>query len=123
MTTTSREGDRESRDAARTVDAIENPVTGERLKFLTTGRDTEGKFTRVRFVLPPHGRGTPSHFHTILSERFEVVSGLLHVVVEGTRDGSKSPLILGPGEPSSVPPTPSTASGTLRIGRRYSRWR
>lgn len=104
MATTSRRGDRETGDSARPVDAIENPVTGERLTFLATGRDTAGEFTRVRFLLPPRGQGTPSHFHTMLSERFEVVSGRLNVIVEGTPDGSKGPIVLGPGESASVPP-------------------
>lgn len=82
---------------------IENPSSGEHLTFLATGRETDGAFTRVRFLLPPHGKGTPTHFHTILSERFEVVSGWLNVIV-GEAPGSESPLVLGPGESASVPP-------------------
>ena len=83
---------------------IENPLSGERLTFLATGRETDGAFTRVRFLIPPHGKGTPAHFHTILSERFEVVSGWLNVIVGEASDGSESPFVLGPGESASVPP-------------------
>jgi mannose-6-phosphate isomerase-like protein (cupin superfamily) len=97
-------------DEGREVDSktggdgmIENPLSGERLTFLARGRETDGAFTRVRFLLPPHGNGTPAHFHTILSERFEVVSGWLNVIV-GEAPGSESPLVLGPGESASVPP-------------------
>jgi hypothetical protein len=68
----SREVDSKTRGAVM----IENPLSGEYLTFLATGRETDGAFTRVRFLLPPHGKGTRAHFHTILSERFEVVSGV-----------------------------------------------
>ena len=95
---------REVDSKTRGADMIENPLSGERLTFLATGRETYGAYTRVRFLIPPHGKGTPAHFHTILSERFEVVSGWLNVIAGEAADGSDSHLVLGPGESASVPP-------------------
>jgi mannose-6-phosphate isomerase-like protein (cupin superfamily) len=86
--------------AVRTGDTIENVMSGERLTFLATSRDTGGAYTRVRFTLPPRGTGTPPHLHTALSERFEVVSGRLSVAV----GGDEPPVVLMPGESAFVPP-------------------
>lgn len=87
-------------ESVRAGDTIENAVSGERLAFLATARDTGGEYTRVRFTLPPRGAGTPPHLHTTLSERFEVVSGRLNVAF----GGGEPPLVLAPGESVSVNP-------------------
>ena len=84
----------------RTGDTIENAVSGERLTFLATSRETGGVYTRVRFTLPPRGTGTPPHLHTTFSERFEVVSGRLSVTV----GGDNLPVVLTRGESAFVPP-------------------
>ncbi len=86
--------------AVRAGDTIDNAVSGERLTFLATSRDTGGAYTRVRFTLPPRGAGTPAHLHTTLSERFEVVSGRLCVAL----GGGEPPLVLAPGESAFVAP-------------------
>ena len=88
------------RAAAQKGDTVENVVSGERLTFLTTSRDTGGAYTRVRFTLPPRGAGTSSHLHTTLSERFEVVSGRLNVAFGGVG----TPVVLMPGESASISP-------------------
>ncbi len=75
-------------------------MSGERLTFLATSRDTGGAYARVLFTLPPRGAGTPRHLHTTFSERFEVVSGRLNVAFEG----DEPPIVLSPGESVSVPP-------------------
>ncbi|MDP8951532.1 MAG: cupin domain-containing protein [Actinomycetota bacterium] len=87
-------------EGVRSGDTVENVVSGERLTFLATSRDTGGAYTRVRFTLPPRGAGTPLHLHTTLSERFEVVSGRLSVVC----GGGEPPIVLAPGDSASVPP-------------------
>ena len=84
----------------RSGDTIENPVSGERLTFLATSRDTNGAYTRVRFTLPPRGAGTPPHLHTTFAEHFEVVSGRLNVAF----GGDEPPTVLSPGESICVPP-------------------
>ncbi len=81
-------------------ETLENVVSGERLTFLATSRETGGAYTRVHFTLPPRGRGTRAHLHTTLSESFEVISGRLNVSLEGT----EPPLVLWPGQSASVPP-------------------
>ena len=85
--------------AAEAVQSGDTVVSGERVTFLATSRDTDGAYT-VRFALPPRGAGTPLHLHTTLSERFEVVSGRLSVVF----GGGEPPIVLAPGGSASVPP-------------------
>ncbi len=88
-------------ELVRSGDTIESVVSGERLTFLATSRDTGGAYTRVRFTLPPRGAGTPPHLHTKLSECFSVVSGRLSVAFGR---GGEPPVVLAPGESASVPP-------------------
>jgi len=39
----------------RTGDTIHNPVTGERITFLATSRDTDGEAVVIETVVEPHG--------------------------------------------------------------------
>lgn len=58
---------------------IYNPVIRDSVTFLNTAEETGGAFTEVAVTLMPGG-GTPLHFHKILTERFEVISGTLSVI-------------------------------------------
>ena len=58
----------------RKGDVIENPVTGERLRFLATSADTGGEAAIVEMRLRPHGFVAAAHVHPFQSERFEIVS-------------------------------------------------
>ena len=64
-------------------DTIENSLTGERMTFLETARDTDGELLRMDYVAPPRSRGPTEHVHMLQEERFEVVSGVLGVRVGG----------------------------------------
>ena len=66
---------------ARQGDTIENPVTGERLAFLATSRDTGGEMLRLEWSLEPYGFLPGAHTHPHQVERFEVLSGTLGIRV------------------------------------------
>jgi quercetin dioxygenase-like cupin family protein len=83
---------------ARQGDTIENPVTGERIAFLATSRDTGGELLRLEWSLEPYGFLPGTHTHPHQVERFEVLSGTLGIRV-GRRKYS-----LGAGEAVVVPP-------------------
>lgn len=58
---------------------ITNPVTGERATFLMECAETNGEYTKVMVELAPHAKGVPTHYHTRLTEEFEVVEGEMFV--------------------------------------------
>lgn len=64
---------------------IENPFSGERMTFLTTGEETGGEFARVRVELPAGGSGPPLHYHLTFTETFEVMEGTLDMYVGGRK--------------------------------------
>lgn len=81
---------------ARGGETIENPLTGERVTFLRTARETNGELLRFEYVVPP-GWSVPEHVHPVQEERWEVISGALRGRVGGReqtlREGQK---VVGP---------------------------
>jgi mannose-6-phosphate isomerase-like protein (cupin superfamily) len=82
----------------RKGDTIENPVTGEKLRFLETSTETDGEYVLVECTVRPNGTVAAAHVHPKQSERFEVESGTVGFRVEGRN------VIAGPGESVLVPP-------------------
>jgi mannose-6-phosphate isomerase-like protein (cupin superfamily) len=82
----------------RTGDTIHNPVTGERITFLATSRDTDGEAVVIEVTVRPDGSVAAAHVHPSQSERFAVVEGTL-----GMKAGGKK-LTLGPGDVTTVEP-------------------
>lgn len=68
---------------ARTGQVIINPLTGERITFLKTARETRGKLLRFDCRAPSHGARLPAHVHETSTERFAVLSGALGVMRGG----------------------------------------
>ena len=61
---------------------FENPLTGERMVFNTTARDSNGLLLEIEFFIRPNtGRGLPAHFHPSFDERFEILSGSARYIV------------------------------------------
>jgi quercetin dioxygenase-like cupin family protein len=56
-------------------DTIENPVTGERLHFRKTSRETNGELVEIEVTVQPNGFVAAAHVHPYQSERFEILSG------------------------------------------------
>ena len=78
-------------------DVIENPVTGQRLTFLATARDTAGEVFRAEGAFPPGGFAGVEHIHPHQDEHFEVLAGRAGFHVEGREE------VLGAGETIDVP--------------------
>jgi quercetin dioxygenase-like cupin family protein len=61
---------------------LDDPLTGQHLKFLQTGGDTGGQLLQVEVCLDPGG-WVPRHAHVRQDDRVEVLSGSLSVRVGG----------------------------------------
>src|SRR5213593_1389201 len=66
---------------ARQGDALENPVTGERLVFRRTTADSGGAVLSFAYFLPAGGSVPLAHVHPRQEERFEIVSGRARIRV------------------------------------------
>ena len=72
-------------------DAIENPVTGERIVFRKTARETNGEAVVIEAHVQPSGFVAAAHVHPHQEERFQVLRGSV-----GFRVGRKRS-VAGPG--------------------------
>jgi quercetin dioxygenase-like cupin family protein len=59
----------------RAGDVIENPITGERLVFRKTSRETGGEAVVLETFVKPDGFVAAAHVHPHQEERFQVISG------------------------------------------------
>jgi quercetin dioxygenase-like cupin family protein len=64
-------------------DSIENPVTGETMTFLLTGRETAGELLRIDMNVRPGGFVAGEHVHPHQEERFYVTGGQITLRVDG----------------------------------------
>lgn len=83
---------------AKTNQLIENPILGDKARFLITAEDSNGEVMRGELWLKPFAQGPPLHYHPIQSETFEVMSGKLGLEVDGKK------MLLGPGEKYTIQP-------------------
>jgi mannose-6-phosphate isomerase-like protein (cupin superfamily) len=83
---------------SRAGDIVENPITGERVVVRIGGDDTNGERLVCDMYVRPGGRVAGAHVHDTLSERFEVVAGVIGYELDGHRG------LAGPGERIEVPP-------------------
>jgi mannose-6-phosphate isomerase-like protein (cupin superfamily) len=60
---------------AYTGQTITNPVSGERITFLQTARDTDGELLEFELELTPDGKVPGAHVHPVQEERFHVLAG------------------------------------------------
>ena len=78
-------------------DTIENPVTGERLVFHETSRETNGEAVVFETFVQPDGFVAAAHVHPKQEERFEILSGTLSLKVGGEE------IVAGQGETVTIP--------------------
>ena len=78
-------------------DVIENPVTGERLIFRETSRETNGEAVVVETFVKPDGFVAAAHVHPQQEERFVILRGTV-----GFRLGREK-MVAGPGQKVTVP--------------------
>lgn len=94
---------------------IENPLIGDRVTFLSTSMETDGKYELVEVELNP-GRGNDLHYHTAYSEEFQALVGEIFVDCDGKR------FVLKPGDKMTVQTgslhrfyNPGSTSVTFRV--------
>ena len=82
-------------------DTIENPVTGERIVFNKTSRETGGEAVEIEVWVRPGGVVAAAHVHPFQSERFEVVSGRLGMKLgrKKIEVGPEDVVVVEPGTP------------------------
>ena len=78
-------------------DSIENPVTGERIVFRQTSRETGGEAVVIETYVKPNGFVAAAHVHASQEERFQVLRGSVGFKVGGKK------LVAGPGQRLTVP--------------------
>jgi mannose-6-phosphate isomerase-like protein (cupin superfamily) len=76
---------------------IENPVTGERLVFLKTSRETDGELVVIEAFVKPTGFVASAHLHPHQEERFQVLRGTVGFKLDRSR------MYAGPGQRITVP--------------------
>ena len=81
----------------RAGDTIENAITGERIVFRKTSRETGGEAVVIETYVQPNGFVAAAHVHPSQEERFEIVRGSV-----GFRIGRKK-VVAGPGHRLTVP--------------------
>jgi mannose-6-phosphate isomerase-like protein (cupin superfamily) len=77
---------------------IENPLHGERVRFLKTVPETDGELLQYESWLAPLGSVGVPHVHPVQESRFLLLSGRASFMVDGHS------LELGPGETLTVGP-------------------
>ena len=82
---------------AYTGQTIENPVSGERITFLQTARDTGGEKLEIELELSPDGHVPGAHVHPEQTETFHVLEGAMKF-----RMGLRR-IVAGPGDTVVVP--------------------
>jgi mannose-6-phosphate isomerase-like protein (cupin superfamily) len=78
-------------------DVIDNPVTGQRLTFLVTATDSDGKRFTAEGSFPPGGFAGAAHIHPHQDEHFEVLAGQAVFEIDGARH------VLAAGDTIDVP--------------------
>ena len=68
---------------AETGQVIRNPVTGETTKFLVTSADSGGKLLQIEMTADPKAPGATEHLHPRITEKYELLEGTLHVLMNG----------------------------------------
>ena len=59
----------------RTGDVLQNPATGEQLRFAKAAADTNGEYVVVEATVAPDGQVAAAHLHPYQTETFEVLEG------------------------------------------------
>ncbi len=91
---------------ARADQILENPVTGERIIFRKSARESDGHDWEAELFYQPHtGRLPLAHYHPRLEESFEVLAGTASYVIEGEERTSAAgeKFIFRPGTPHINP--------------------
>jgi quercetin dioxygenase-like cupin family protein len=83
---------------AQAGDILEHPVTGEKIIFRKTAKDTAGELMQADIIMKPHGFVAAEHIHPLQEERFEILAGKVMFRVKGIESE------LHTGQTAIVPP-------------------
>ena len=61
---------------------IQNPVTGQVIRFLQTGKDSNGQLLEMEATYLPESKEPPAHYHPYQDELFTVISGEITIRLE-----------------------------------------
>lgn len=78
-------------------DKIINPRTGQKMFFLKTGNETNGRLLEIECFNPKSDELEPIHIHPYQESSNEVLSGKLHFWIDGKES------VIGPGERIVIP--------------------
>jgi quercetin dioxygenase-like cupin family protein len=86
---------------AKAGDTIESPLSGARIVFLKTARDTNGQLLQLDDIMKGGGRVPIEHVHPYMEERFEILSGSARLSMRGQeRDvGAGETVVVAAGTP------------------------
>jgi quercetin dioxygenase-like cupin family protein len=86
---------------AKAGDTLESPLSGARIVFLKTARDTSGELLQLDDVMKGGGRVPIEHVHPHMEERFEILSGTARLSMRGQeRDvGAGETIVVPAGTP------------------------
>ena len=59
----------------RSGDTLQNPVTGEVIRFVEAAADTGGEYVLIEVVVEPNGFVAAAHTHPYQTETFEILEG------------------------------------------------
>ncbi|WP_461084172.1 cupin domain-containing protein [Spirosoma flavus] len=76
---------------------IQNPKTGQRLRFIRTSKDTNGQLLEMESLYRAHSTEPVPHYHPNQTEDFTVLAGELTVRMDGQTS------VLRPGDTLHVP--------------------
>jgi quercetin dioxygenase-like cupin family protein len=65
---------------------LENPITGERIVFRQTARETGGRSLVIDHFLKPHTGTFPEHVQLNQQERFEILAGIATYRLNGVQN-------------------------------------
>ena len=83
---------------AKPGEVIENPRTGQIMKFIKTSQDTNGQLLQIDCLNKPGGVKEPEHIHPFQENRFEMISGSLMLCIAGVKRQ------INAGEAIAIPP-------------------
>jgi quercetin dioxygenase-like cupin family protein len=96
---------------------IQNPVTGQTIRFLQTSCDTEGQLLEMESTFAPHSTEPLQHYHPRQHETFKVLEGSLHVRINGKLR------VLGTGETLEIPANTNHSMWNAAGTRTVVNWR
>jgi mannose-6-phosphate isomerase-like protein (cupin superfamily) len=98
---------------------LENPISGERITFLTTTQNSDGRRWEADLLIPPYqGKVKGAHFHPTFAESFEILAGTARYSLDGREAEAKAgEVIVVPAGTPHIHPW-SVSAETLHLRQR-----